>query len=93
MAGSIDVLERCFAGVETRADALWLNPSWPAELGELEFDITYRQRLLRLRISGTSINVRSIGGRPEPIRLRCRDADILLEPGRAVELPSGLTDG
>jgi alpha,alpha-trehalase len=89
MAGSIDVLERCFAGVETRADALWLNPDWPAELGELEFDITYRQRLIRLRVSGTSITVNSIGGSPHPVRLRCRDADLYLEPGHIVELSQG----
>ena len=72
MAGSIDVLERCFAGVETRDDALWLNPYWPAELGELEFDVSYRQHLLRLRINGAAVSVASIGGirRPVPIRSR-----------------------
>ena len=29
MAGTIDVLQRCFVGVETRDDVLSLNPSWP----------------------------------------------------------------
>jgi trehalose 6-phosphate phosphatase len=87
MAGSIDVLERCFGGVETRHDALWLNPYWPTELGELEFDVSYRQHLLRLRITGASICVASIGGRRDPVQLRSRGAAVTLQPGEVIELP------
>ncbi len=86
MAGSIDVLERCFGGVETRHDALWLNPYWPLELGELEFDISYRQHLLRLHVTGSSISVASIGGR-SPVRLRSRGVSVTLQPGEVIELP------
>ena len=87
MAGSIDVLERCFGGVETRHDALWLNPYWPSELGELEFDVNYRQHLLRLHISGASISVTSIGGMRRPVQLRSRGAAVVLQPGEVIELP------
>ena len=37
IAGTIDVLQRCFAGIETRDDVLWLNPYWLHSLGALEF--------------------------------------------------------
>lgn len=32
MAGSIDLLQRCFTGLETRADRLILSPMWPEAL-------------------------------------------------------------
>jgi hypothetical protein len=51
MAGSIDVLQLCFAGVETRGDALHLNPYWPRELGRLEFTMSYREQALTVRLS------------------------------------------
>jgi trehalose/maltose hydrolase-like predicted phosphorylase len=93
MAGSIDVLERCFGGVETRHDALWLNPYWPPELGELEFDVSYRQHLLRLNITGASITVASIGGTRRPVRLRSRGVAVTLQPGETVELPGPAPNG
>jgi trehalose/maltose hydrolase-like predicted phosphorylase len=36
MAGTVDLLQRCFTSIETRGDTLWLNPCWPEELGVLE---------------------------------------------------------
>jgi HAD superfamily hydrolase (TIGR01509 family) len=32
MAGTVDIFERCYPGLEMRADALWLNPALPEEL-------------------------------------------------------------
>lgn len=57
MAGSLDVLQRCFAGVETRGDALHLNPFWPEELGRLEFAMSYREQTLSVAISGDRVLV------------------------------------
>ena len=47
MAGTVDLLQRCFGGVETRGDVLHLNPYWPAELGPLEFSLRYREHRLQ----------------------------------------------
>jgi trehalose/maltose hydrolase-like predicted phosphorylase len=88
MAGSVDVLQRCFAGVETRGDTLWLNPYWPPQLGTLELDIRYREHPLRLRISGDTVRVAAGPGRQPPLRLCCRGEEALLGPGEAVELPT-----
>src|SRR4029453_5122951 len=32
MAGTVDLVQRCYTGLETRQDVLWLNPSLPEEL-------------------------------------------------------------
>jgi trehalose/maltose hydrolase-like predicted phosphorylase len=86
MAGSVDLLQRCFAGVETRADALILNPCWPTELGRLELDIRYRRHRLRLHVSDTSVRVTSAPGDDHPIRVRVRSHTVTLHPGQSVML-------
>ena len=42
MAGTVDLVQRCYTGLETREDVLWLNPSLPEELDGLDFDVRYR---------------------------------------------------
>jgi trehalose 6-phosphate phosphatase len=86
MAGSVDLLQRCFAGVEIRADCLLLNPYWPSELGVLELDIRYRDHRLRLRVNNASVEIHSAPGDHRPIRVRCRDQTVSLAPGATVAL-------
>jgi trehalose/maltose hydrolase-like predicted phosphorylase len=42
MAGTIDLLQRCYTGIEMRDDVLRLNPRLPRELGKLELQLRYR---------------------------------------------------
>ena len=53
MAGTIDLLQRCYTGLELREDVLFFNPVIPAELGSLELDIRYRGYLLHLQFTTT----------------------------------------
>jgi len=71
MAGTIDVLQRCFAGVETRDDVLWLNPHWPKRLGRLKFAIIYRGHIVTVNIAGHSVDVSSGPGNQPPVRVGC----------------------
>jgi trehalose/maltose hydrolase-like predicted phosphorylase len=87
MAGSVDVLQRCFAGVEVRGDTLWLNPYWPAELGVLEFTMNYRGHTLTLHIAGKAARIRAGTGVQSPIRICCRDECAELRPGEVAEMP------
>ncbi len=48
MAGTVDLVQRCFTGIETRGDVLHLNPRLPVELGTLRFPLRYRGHLLDL---------------------------------------------
>ena len=85
MAGSVDLLQRCFAGVETRDDTLWLNPYWPPGLGTLEFVLCYREHWLTLRITGSGVRVSADAGTQRPILLRCRGEAAVLRPGAVVD--------
>lgn len=84
MAGSADLVQRCFAGLETRGDVLWVNPHWPAHLGELAFTVEYRGLTLDVRVNGREVRVAAADGPGTPVRVgwgeRVRD----LAPGEAV---------
>lgn len=87
MAGSVDLLQRCFSGLETRDGQLKLNPHWPASLGVLEFSIHYREHPLTLRIQGAGVEVLAGPGKHRPIRVACRGEVTELEPGSRVSFP------
>jgi trehalose/maltose hydrolase-like predicted phosphorylase len=51
MAGTVDLLQRCYAGVELRAGELWFNPSLPYQLNRLGFQLRYQGHALLVDIS------------------------------------------
>ncbi|MHA6794284.1 glycoside hydrolase family 65 protein [Pseudonocardia bannensis] len=84
MAGCVDLLQRCFAGLETRQDALWLNPHWPRRFGVLELTVQYRAQPLRVRVTGREVQVSAEPGPGRPIRVGCGEEVRELHPGEAV---------
>ncbi|MFW0793268.1 glycosyl hydrolase family 65 protein [Gordonia sp. CPCC 205515] len=84
MAGSVDLLQRCFTGLETRGNRLILRPHWPDSLGALEFAMIYRGHRLRLRISSREVQVTAAPGSQAPIQVECRGEVEELRPGGVV---------
>ncbi len=89
LAGSVDLLQRCFSGLETRGNQLLLNPYWPESLGTLELSVRYREHPLVLRISGHQVQVAAGHGMHRPMRISCRSETAVLHPGSTLEFPSG----
>jgi len=48
MAGTVDLLQRCYLGIQTRDDTIWFDPALPGEIRSLTLDIRYRRRWLTL---------------------------------------------
>ncbi|MGM0384532.1 MAG: glycoside hydrolase family 65 protein [Actinomycetota bacterium] len=71
MAGTVDLLQRCFTGLEVRGEQLTLNPHWPASLGTLTFSIQYRDVPLTLQISADEVEVAAGPGLKRPITVSC----------------------
>ncbi|WP_431880235.1 glycoside hydrolase family 65 protein [Micromonospora marina] len=78
MAGTADILQRCYTGLETRDDALHLHPQLPDTLTHLDFDLRYRGHWLRIHCSHHVVSVHAlptaappvtviINGRPYPL--------------------------
>ncbi|GAB4585660.1 trehalose-phosphatase [Nocardia sp. IFM 10818] len=87
MAGSVDLVQRCFSGLEIRADRLIIDPAWPAALGELTFPITYRGHRLTVRIHAEEVEVRADPGNAAPVEIHCRDCTEALPAGWTMRLP------
>ncbi|MGV9611679.1 trehalose-phosphatase [Nocardia xishanensis] len=86
MAGSLDLLQRCFTGLEIRRDRLIFCPSWPESLGALTFPMIYRGHRLTVRVSGEGVEISSDPGPSPPIEIVCRDQVARLTPGGTVRL-------
>lgn len=86
MAGSVDLLVRCYTGLEMRADALWLHPLLPAELESLRFIIVYRSHRLTVSITQRAIRIESAPGEAEPIRVIAEGRSMRLHTGESVDV-------
>ncbi|MEY9951584.1 HAD-IA family hydrolase [Leifsonia sp. EB34] len=78
MAGSVDLLVRCYAGLETRSDTLWLHPLLPAEIESLRFTILYRSQRIAVSITQSSIRLESSAGDADPVRVIVEGQAVLL---------------
>jgi alpha,alpha-trehalase len=84
MAGTLDLLQRCYTGLEVRGDALWLNPQLPTELERLEFSILYRGQLLDLCFVDEKVTVVSRTSRAAPVSIGIEGEVSRLHAGRTL---------
>ena len=88
MAGTVDLVQRCYTGLETREDVLWLNPSLPEELDGLDFDVRYRGHWgVNLRFSPERLRVQVADADGAPIRVGVNGEVVGLVPGGMREFP------
>jgi trehalose/maltose hydrolase-like predicted phosphorylase len=85
MAGSVDLLQRCFTGLETRGGVLRFNPQWPEKLGTFTCRLRFRQHDIIVRISSTLLRVSAVAGDVPEIQVCCVDQWRTLRPGESVE--------
>jgi alpha,alpha-trehalase len=69
MAGSINILQEGYTGIETRGDVLWFNPCLPEDLDNLQMVIRYRGHTLVVKITKTALTVRACRCVEKPIKI------------------------
>jgi trehalose-phosphatase len=84
MAGSVDLLQRCFTGLEFRADHIVLNPLWPETLGRLAFPLRYRGHRLHLEVSGRQAKISSDSEQTNALDIEYRGRVQRLMPGHTI---------
>jgi alpha,alpha-trehalase len=85
MAGTVDLAQRCYGGVETRDGVLWLNPYLPAEVPRLRFTLHYRGQWVRVLIDHARLRVDTAPGPAPAIPIGVQRRVIHLEPGQSRE--------
>jgi alpha,alpha-trehalase len=81
MAGTVDLVQRCFTGIETRANVLHLNPDLPKELNRLRTTVNYRGHCLDLEVDHDTLRVTSRSGTLLPVTIAYRGHTRSVTPG------------
>jgi alpha,alpha-trehalase len=84
MAGTVDQLQRGYAGIEVRENVLWFNPCLPRELESLKFRIRYRNRMLEIEIDSKALKIYGTSIFENPIRIGFKDNIYDLTPGKSL---------
>ena len=88
MAGTVDLAQRCYPGLETRQDTLWLNPSLPEELDGLDFDLRYRGNWgINLHLTPKRLRVQVPPSCATPVQIAVHGEVVELAPGSTHEFP------
>ncbi len=86
MAGTVDLVLRCYTGIEIRNDTLRFNPTLPSELKSIKFSINYRESWLDVSINDGKIKIDSLKGHGQEVRITVGDSSFLLSPGDSKEI-------
>jgi trehalose/maltose hydrolase-like predicted phosphorylase len=84
MAGTVDLLQRCYTGLELRQNTLWLAPHLPGPLRNLELDLRYRgSRGVLVSVDHKQVSVRVAETRTDPITIGLRGSRFTIRPGES----------
>jgi alpha,alpha-trehalase len=86
MAGTVDILERGYVGIEYRGDVLRFNPELPKELKELETEIRYRGHSLSIFVTHKILRITSKRVAVRAIQIAYRDTLYSLKMGETKEI-------
>lgn len=85
MAGTVDLIQRCYTAVEPRANVLTFNPQLPDELTRLMTTIRYRGQTLDLEVTHDCLRVSSRPFTAYPITIAYRGHVREISPGQHYE--------
>lgn len=89
MAGTVDLVQRCYTGLDTRADVLVLDPAIPDQLGTLEFDVHYRGQLVHLAFTTSTVRVGIDADHGATIAVEIAGTRHAIGPGEAIDVTLG----
>jgi len=88
MAGTVDLAQRCYTGLETREDVLWLSPGLPEGLDGLDFAVRYRGHWgIHLHVTPEVLQVLVAGSDAAPVKVGFKGEVVEIEPGGMREFP------
>ncbi len=85
MAGSVDIMQRGYTGIETRGGTLRFNPALPDGLEEFSMRLRFRRHLLKLDVGHDRLRLRSLKADGGPISVRVGDQAFSLSEGETLE--------
>lgn len=84
MAGTVDIVQRCFTGLEISSDILCLNPTIPKELLGLNFHIHFRGNILKLVFTTEEVSVSLVKSAGPGIQINILGKLYEIRPGQEI---------
>jgi len=85
MAGSIDLVQRCYLGIEVRGNVLHFDPSLPPDLRLVASRLRYRRHTLDVEVDHTALRISSRAQTAAPITIGYRGRFRDVTPGDTYE--------
>ena len=78
MAGTVDLVQRCYLGIEMRENVLHFDPALPADLGCVKGRLRYRRQILDVEVNHDVLTIasRSFAAGPVTVAYRGRVRDV-----------------
>jgi trehalose/maltose hydrolase-like predicted phosphorylase len=83
MAGTVDLVQRCYTGIEPRGNVLHIDPCLPHELERLTTQVRYRRHILDLEIDQETLRVSSRPFAAAPVTIAYRGHFRDISPGQS----------
>jgi alpha,alpha-trehalase len=85
MAGVIDLVQRCYLGIEMRGNVLHFDPALPTGLGRVKVRLRYRLQILDIEVDRDLLRIRSRPFTADPITVAYRGHFRDVAPGDTYE--------
>ena len=90
MAGSVDLIQRAYTGIEVRGGMLHFNPYLPQDLRRLRFSLRYHKHLVDVDITQDTLRLTGLWSDQEPALDVCvRGKCMRLSPHETLTIPLG----
>jgi trehalose/maltose hydrolase-like predicted phosphorylase len=83
MAGTVDLIQRCYTGLEVRDDVLRFSPALPKELRSVGFDLHYRGSLVSVDVTPDRLLVAVASAAHGPVRVGVGEEVVELGAGQS----------
>ena len=82
MAGTVDLIQRCYTGLVLRDDKIFFNPQIPRELNLIKYAIRYRGIWIDVELQRNELRLRREGGwNAHDLEVMIRNKPFTLKPG------------
>jgi alpha,alpha-trehalase len=86
MAGTVDIIQRCYPDMSLQENVLRFNPQLPEEMDYLSMLVSYRDHSLQVEIDTEKIKIKAIKVSANPIKIGYNEKLYDLLPGKVMEI-------
>jgi trehalose/maltose hydrolase-like predicted phosphorylase len=69
MAGTLDVIQRCYSGLEIGDNVLWFNPQLPKDIKSIRFSLRYRSHWIKVDMDHKKLSIEFDKGWANPVTI------------------------